>query len=126
MESSPDPEIQNQAALALLRIDPKILDERTGKGVSTGRTTQQNQGKSAKKSTRKFLRLSIIQEGSESFRFSLPLSLARMLFSSLPNEARESLLEEGINPENILKELEKADEMLEIKTGDQVFRIWVE
>jgi hypothetical protein len=122
MEESPDPEIQNQAALALLRIDPMILDERPGKG----RKGSPEKGKGGEKSARKFLRMSIVDEGTESFRFSLPLSLARMLFSSLPEAARESLEEEGINPENLLEELEKADEMLEIKSGDQVFRLWVE
>jgi tetratricopeptide (TPR) repeat protein len=125
MENSPDPEIQNQAALALLRIDPKILDERPGKSTTTSRSSGSNESKEPK-SNRKFLRLSILEGGTESFRFSLPLSLARMLFSALPDEARESLEEEGINPENILQELEKAEEMLEIKSGNQVFRLWVE
>jgi len=122
MQTSSDPEIQNQAALALLRIDPGILEEL---GLS-GRSGDENRKKGSKKSSRTFLRFTIQEDGVESIRISLPLSLARMLFSSLPEEARRHLETKGINPENILEELENADEMLEIKSGGQIFRIWVE
>ena len=106
-------EIQNQAALALLRIDPKLLEAgETPAGSDRGRKT---------------LNVAILVDGEETFKLSFPLSLARMLFNALPNDAKEDLKEEGLNPENILKQLETAGEIIEVRSADnEVFRLWIE
>jgi len=106
-------EIQNQATLALLRIDPKLLEagEKPANSDSERRT----------------LNVAILVDGEETFSLSFPLSLARMLFSALPDDAKEDLQEEGLNPENILKQLETVGEIIEVRSSDgEVFRLWVE
>ncbi len=112
-EEGPSAEIQNQAALALLRIDPKLLEAGEQPAGS-------NRG-------RKTLKLAILVDGEETFSLSFPLSLARMLFAALPEDAKEDLREEGLNPENILKQLETAGEIIEVRSSDnEVFRLWIE
>lgn len=106
-------EIQNQAALALLRIDPKLLE-----------TTEKRAGS---EKGRKTLNLAILTDGEESFRLSFPLSLARLLFSALPDDAKQDLQEEGLNPENILNQLESGSEIIEVRSADnEVLRLWIE
>jgi tetratricopeptide (TPR) repeat protein len=112
-EEGPSAEIQNQAALALLRIDPKLLEA--------------GEQPAGSKRGRKTLKLAILVDGEETFSLSLPLSLARMLFAALPDDAKEDLREEGLNPENILKQLETAGEIIEVRSSDnEVFRLWIE
>jgi tetratricopeptide (TPR) repeat protein len=106
---SNDAEIRNQATLALLRIDPKLLES----------DRSPPQGKRS-------LKVSIVEDGDEVFRISLPFSLARMLFSALPEDVKNRLLEEGINPENLLRQLETAGTVLEFKSEYEWVKIWIE
>jgi tetratricopeptide (TPR) repeat protein len=106
-------EVENQATLALLRIDPKLLE--TGE-----KPAPPDKG-------RRTLSVAILVDGEETFKLSFPLSLARMLFSALPDDAKEDLNEEGLNPENILQQLESGNEIIEVRTSDgEVFRLWIE
>ena len=106
-------EIQNQATLALLRIDPQLLEAGEKPATSEG--------------ARRTLKVAILVDGEETFSLSFPLSLARMLFSALPDDAKEDLKEEGLNPENILKQLQTVGEIIEVRSSDgEVFRLWIE
>jgi hypothetical protein len=106
-------EIENQATLALLRIDPKLLE-------AGEKEAPPDKG-------RRTLSVAILVDGEETFKLSFPLSLARMLFSALPDDAKEDLNEEGLNPENILQQLESGNEIIEVRSSDgEVFRLWIE
>lgn len=106
-------EVENQATLALLRIDPKLLE-------AGEKPAPPDKG-------RRTLSVAILVDGEETFKLSFPLSLARMLFSALPDDAKEDLNEEGLNPENILQQLESGNEIIEVRSSDgEVFRLWIE
>lgn len=103
-----DREERNQATLALLRIDPDLLgpaqeDEKQASGTH--------------------LQLLIIENNEEVFKISLPLSLARLLFSALPEEARLRLVEKGINPNNLLDQLEKGEDIIEVRSESEIIRL---
>jgi tetratricopeptide (TPR) repeat protein len=114
LQESRDAEVRNQASLALLRIDPRLLESGAGKG---GRS-QAPAGRS--------LRLVFRGADGVELRLNLPLSLARLLLSSLPESAREDLRREGIEPENLVEELSKAGEILEVQTSEGRIRIWID
>ncbi|UCF36690.1 MAG: hypothetical protein JSU96_18045 [Acidobacteriota bacterium] len=111
VSNSRDSEVQNQATLALLRIDPKLLGEDRSKGSAANSS--------------KRLHVVISEGGAESFKMSLPLSLTQLLISALPDEAKEHLRAKGLNPDNLLDELSKADEILEVRDGETSIKIWV-
>ncbi len=115
LAESEDPEVRNQASLALLRIDPRLLDTASTKAKSTPRSAQ---GKN--------LRLVLRGKDGGELRLNLPLSLARLLLSSLPESARQDLRREGIEPENLVQELSKAGEILEVRTSEGLIRIWID
>jgi hypothetical protein len=114
LRETADPEVRNQASLALLRIDPRLLE---------GGAEREPQGRRG--SSVRSLRLVIAGDGEE-LRLALPISLARLLLSSLPDSAREDLRRGGIEADNLVEELSKAGEILEIKTSDGLIRIWIE
>ncbi len=115
LAESPDSEVQNQASLALLRIDPKLLEKKSSRSEKNGKT-----------SGRTSLHVLVRSEGGDALRLSLPLSLARLLLSSLPEDAQDSLRERGINPDNILDELSRSKDFLEVRSDDSYVRIWIE
>lgn len=115
LAESHDSEVQNQASLALLRIDPKLLekkqpDGRTGQAASKGGS----------------LHVLVRGDDDDELRLSLPLSLARLLLSSLPEDAQDSLRERGINPDNVLDELSRSKNFLEVKAQNTYVKIWIE
>ncbi len=115
LAESKDPEVRNQASLALLRIDPRLLDTTSTKAGNAPRTAQ---GKN--------LRLVLKGTDGGELRLNLPLSLARLLLSSLPESARQDLRREGVQPENLVQELSKAGEILEVRTSEGLIRIWID
>ncbi len=115
LRESADPEVRNQASLALLRIDPRLLG---------GGAEREPPGR--RDSALRSLRLVIAGADGEMLRLALPISLARLLLSSLPDSAREDLRREGIQADNLVEELSKAGEILEIKTSDGLIRIWID
>jgi len=111
MSRDPEPEVQNQAALALLRIDPRLLEKKGPEQAST-------QGKN--------LHLLLRDEDGEEIRLTLPVSLARLALNALPESARNELKDEGINPDNILELLSKSGEILEVQTDGSAIRLWID
>lgn len=107
-------EMQNQATLALLRIDPKLLRvEKQGRGPAPEKQAQR-------------LHISILVNNEESFSLTLPASLIRLVFSSLPDSAKQELEEKGIDARNLLEQLREAGEVLEIKSDSETLRLWVD
>jgi tetratricopeptide (TPR) repeat protein len=117
LAESSDSEVQNQASLALLRIDPRLLEKKAPQPEKSGST---------KTAGRMSLHVVVRGENGDALRLALPLSLARLLLSSLPEDAQESLRERGINPDNVLDELSKAKNFLEVTSEGTSVRIWIE
>jgi tetratricopeptide (TPR) repeat protein len=113
---SADSEVQNQASLALLRIDPKLLEKKS---------TRAEKGTS-KVARNASLHVVVRGEDGDELKLALPLSLARLLLSSLPEDAQESLRKRGINPDNVLDELSKTKNFLEVTSEGTSVRIWIE
>lgn len=116
LAESSDSEVQNQASLALLRIDPKLLEKKAPQ-------PEKSNGKAARRTS---LHVLVRGESGDELRLALPLSLARLLLSSLPEDAQESLRERGINPDNVLDELSKTKNFLEVTSEGTSVRIWIE
>jgi len=117
-----DAEMRNQASVALLRIDPKLLEKPS---EPIGKSAASQGGKKAPGSHTMF-KLLIKGSDGEEIRLTLPVSLARMALAALPEDARKSLREKGINPDNLLEELTKASEVLEVRSSEGIVRLWVE
>jgi len=107
---SDDAELSNQATVALLRIDPELLQEPSE--ASSQRTS--------------VLRL-VLEEDGERISLNFPISLARMLVDALPASVlRELQEEEGIDARELMRELEKADGVIEVETRGFKLKIWIE
>lgn len=108
-----DAELRNQAAVALLRIDPDLLADSPVKESTDTRVSA-------------VLRVSVVENGEVTLKVSLPLSLARMAIEALPESALGDLRKEGINPQNILEELEKSGGLVEVESEGSRIRLWIE
>ena len=106
-----DEDVRNQAALALLRIDPKLLEKKpSGSSARVGYN----------------LHLLLQGNDGEEIRLTLPVSLARLALGALPDSVRKDLQEEGVNPDNIMEMLSKTGEILEVKSDGSVIRLWID
>lgn len=111
---SDNAEMQNQATLALLRIDPKLLQtDKKGQRAESDKRVQR-------------LHISVTTGGTETFSLALPASLIRLVFSSLSDGAKRELEQKGIDANNLLEQLREAGEVLEIKGDSETLRLWVE
>ncbi|HSR66770.1 MAG TPA: hypothetical protein VLU25_02420 [Acidobacteriota bacterium] len=113
LEKEADEDLRNRATLALLRIDPRLSPSNSGSSAGT-------QGRR--------LRIKIEADGEEVVSLSLPLSLARALFQAIPRDAKDELERNGIgDAEKLLEELlESKTNVLEFRSSDRYFRIWIE
>jgi tetratricopeptide (TPR) repeat protein len=111
LSRNPDDDVRNQAALALLRIDPKLLEKKPSESSAPVGNN-----------------LHLLLHGSDGgeIRLALPVSLARLALGALPESMRKDLQEEGINPDNILEMLSKTGEILEVKSDGSVIRLWID
>jgi tetratricopeptide (TPR) repeat protein len=122
LRESSDAEVRNQASLALLRIDPRLLEpESVSRPEAAGGVSRD-----PKETAGRNLRLVFRDGDGEELRLNLPLSLARLLLASLPDSAKADLRKEGIQADNLVEELSKAGEILEIRTSDGLIRIWID
>lgn len=113
-----DADLRDRAILALLRIDPKLAEEQSRQGGSGRRSSPSGQT----------LNLEIIAEGEATVSMSFPLSMARWLVDAIPADALDELKQEGIDPRNLIEELQKAGgrNIVEVRSKDALFRIWIQ
>lgn len=113
LEDEDEEDLRNRATLALLRIDPRLSPSNGGSSAGT-------------KGSR--LRIKIEADGEEVVSLSLPLSLARALFQAIPREAKEEMERNGIaDADKLLEELMASKtNVLEFRSRDGYFRIWIE
>ena len=115
LRSEEDEELRNRASIALLRCDPKLAQD-----------PDLNAVRSSRRGPNRSIRVVVIEEGVEVAKLNLPLSLARAISQLIPDEARRELRREGIDPENLVEELMRMRDILEVKTQDGLLRIWIE
>ena len=107
-----DAELKERARLALLRIDPSALQEdKTPANVSGS-----------------VLKIRVVEKGSGESKVSvtIPLALARLALSALPEEEKARLAEEGYDLDSILDLMIKTGEMIRIEDEEATIRIWIE
>jgi hypothetical protein len=114
LEEERDPELRERAKLALLRIDPDLLKNIEDEEYDT---------------KPKLFCLRVYKKGEKeaSFSLNIPLALADLALSSIPEEEKESLRKEGYDLDEILERLTKVKgNIIEIKHEDGTIKIWIE
>jgi hypothetical protein len=109
-ETTDDPELRNQATLALLRINPSLLRPEPSRPTPPG----------------KLLRLQIIEGEGTRVEMNFPLSLAQLLINALPENARLQLREKGIEADSLMRDLQRSGNVLDIQADSTRIRIWIE
>ncbi len=105
-----DDEIRNRANLALLRIDPKLVERQAAQLGIAGRT----------------LNLEVFDKDDLIVDLVLPLSLADFLVDVIPDEALDDLRKEGLDPRDLVRSIERSPQrILTIRANDFLFRIWI-
>ncbi len=93
----------------------KALEDSQSKEVVAGRRAR-------------WLRIRVAERGKETARINIPLSLLRFGMKFIPPHARKQMAEKGVNPEDILREIESGavGKLVEVEQGSDQVEIWVE
>ncbi len=69
-----------------------------------------------------------IEETEETAKINIPLSLVRFGMRFIPLHARKQMLEKGVNPEDIFREIESGTvgKLVEVEQGSDQVEVWVE
>jgi hypothetical protein len=111
LEKEEDPELRERAKLAVLRIDPNALKDIEEQEYET---------------QTKMLCIRIYNTGEKEANFSLniPWALADLALSSIPEEEKQTLREEGYDLDGIMEKLANIKgNILEIKDEDTIIKI---
>ncbi len=117
LEAETNPELTDRAKIALMRVDPKALeDAERHPRTESGRHTR-------------ILRIKISGTGGEDVNIGIPIALADLALSAISDEHKDYLLRKGYDLDRILSNLERGDgSILEIedkKEGTSI-KIWIE
>lgn len=107
-----DTELKERARLALLRIDPTVLKQEKASTSVSGSV----------------LKIRVVEKGSGEAKVSvtIPLALARLALSALPQEEKDRLAEEGYDLDSIMDLMVQTGEMIRIEDEEATIRIWIE
>ena len=111
-----DNELRERAKLALFRIDPRTLEN--------VKKTDRTRGK--------MLRIRVVDkhaakgQNPERVSISIPLSLATLALTALPDSEKQRLKAEGYDLDTIIKTLIKTREVVRIEDEEATVRIWIE
>jgi len=114
LENEKDPELRERAKLAVLRIDPDLLKDIEDEEYESRPT---------------MFCLRVYKRGMKeaSFSLNIPWALADLALSSIPEEEKEALREEGYDLDKILDRLTKVKgNIIEIKHEEGSIKIWIE
>jgi hypothetical protein len=107
-----DEELRDRAKIALMRIDPDLLNEiADDRGPEATLLHIQVYDKKLKKIT---------------FSLSIPFMLGKLALESIPEKEKASLKKEGYDLDRIMKKLMKKGDILRADSEDSVFKIWIE
>ncbi len=110
-----DNELRERAKLALFRIDPRSLEKVNKRDRSRGR----------------MLRIRVVDKhvtkgrNPERVSISIPLSLATLALTALPESEKQRLAAEGYDLDTIIQTLIKTREVVRIEDEDVTIRIWI-
>ncbi|RLE24002.1 MAG: hypothetical protein DRJ08_01645 [Acidobacteria bacterium] len=116
VRSESDNELRERAKLALFRIDPRSLENVNKTDRTRGR----------------MLRIRVVDkhtpkgQNPERVSISIPLSLATLALTALPESEKRRLAAEGYNLDTIIQTLIKTREVVRIEDEDATVRIWIE
>ncbi|MFC2166061.1 tol-pal system YbgF family protein [Acidobacteriota bacterium] len=114
LEEERDAELRDRAKIYLLRIDPDALQE----------YEEEKYERNAK-----ILKFRVYKKGKKEPEFSLniPWALADLALSSIPDDLKEELREEGYDLDKIAKELTRVrGNIIEIKGEKSIFKFWID
>ena len=111
-----DNELRERAKLALFRIDPRSLENVNKTDRTRGR----------------MLRIRVVDkhvskgQNPERVSISIPLSLATLALTALPDSEKQRLAAEGYNLDTIIQTLIKTREVVLIEDEEATVRIWID
>jgi tetratricopeptide (TPR) repeat protein len=111
-----DNELRERAKLALFRIDPRSLENVNKTDRTRGR----------------MLRIRVVDkhvakgQNPERVSISIPLSLATLALTALPDSEKKRLAAEGYNLDTIIQTLIKTREVVRIEDKEATIRIWID
>jgi hypothetical protein len=112
IKSVDDEELRDRAKIALMRIDPDLLNEIADGGEPEAKLLHiQVYDKKLKKIT---------------FSLSIPFMLGKLALEAIPEKEKASLKSEGYDIDRIMKKLLKRGDILRASSEDSVFKIWIE
>lgn len=114
LKAEKDEELRDRAKIALLRIDPKSLqdfeEQRYERKARVFHLRVQNRGKK-----------------EPEVAINIPWALADLALSSIPEKERQEMREEGYDIDKIIRELtEYQGKIVEIKTKTSIIKIWID
>ena len=76
----------------------------------------------------RWLRIRVVEEGKETAKINIPLSLVRFGMKFVPPHTRKQMVEKGVDPEDILREIESGTvgKLVEVEQGSDQVEVWVE
>jgi hypothetical protein len=106
-----DDELVNRAKIALMKIDPRYLEEISVRtNVETSSLYIRVYDKKLKKDT---------------FSITIPFLLAKLALDALPDKEKGTLSKKGYNLDRILQSLIKTGEIFRLEEDDSIIRIWI-
>lgn len=112
LDREEDTELKDRAKLALMRIDPKLLQ-----GVS-----KEPDFKNA------LFKITIYNKTEKKFdmEISIPFALAKLALGNLPGELKSQLNKDGVKVDRILHDVLEQGEIFEFQTEESVVKIWID
>ena len=114
LDEERDPDLRDRAKIYLLRIDPQALQD-------------YEEDRYERKA--RILKFRVYKKGKKEADFSLniPWALADLALSSIPEDLKEELRDEGYDLDKIAKELTRVrGNIVEIKGEKSIFRFWID
>lgn len=108
-----DPDLADRAKIALLRIDPRHLEQSTSKARNVDDA---------------MLRIQItnLRTGKSSLSIRIPFMLARLALEALPDAERKALHSRGYSLDRIIQTLSRSREIIRLESDDEEVRIWLD
>ena len=124
MEEEKDEDLVDRAKLYLIKLDPQSLS-----GLQPRVSAEAHVG--ARRGDGRMLRVRIFKEGlpRPKVTVNLPMTLAELLFKSLPEEAKRDLQRKGYDADHFWDQLKKLGptEIIDIEGDDgEKIQIWIE
>jgi hypothetical protein len=127
LDQEKDPDLVDRAKLGLMRADPASLSRPAPAAPPTARTAPA----AVPGAAARVVRIRVTEKGADHPKVSinLPLSLAEMLFKSLPDDVKKDLRRDGYEAENFFSKLRELgpSEIISIEGDDgERIQIWTE